>query len=52
MSCYGASCCLLKKEKVEKYNKELPFGPFLLLGMYITGVLGVNIFTLISKMVQ
>ncbi len=36
----------------KKHNPEIPFGPFLLLGMYIAGVLGVNIFTIASKMIQ
>ena len=40
------------RRKGKKHNPEIPFGPFLLVGMYIAGVLGVNIFTIASKMIQ
>jgi leader peptidase (prepilin peptidase)/N-methyltransferase len=36
----------------KKYRTEIPFGPFLLLGMYLAGVWGVNIVTLVSNVVH
>ncbi len=40
------------KRKGRKHNPEIPFGPFLLFGMYLTGVWGINIVTMVSKMVH
>lgn len=40
------------KKKKKKYNPHIPFGPFLLVGMYIVGMWGINIFTLITKVIQ
>lgn len=40
------------KKKGKKHNPEIPFGPFLLFGMYLAGVWGINIVTIVSKMVQ
>ncbi len=43
---------LYLKRKGKKYNPEIPFGPFLLLGMFLVGVWGMNIVTFVSKMVH
>lgn len=40
------------KRKGKKHNPEIPFGPFLLFGMYLVGVWGINIVTIVSKMVH
>ncbi len=40
------------KRKGKKHNPEIPFGPFLLAGMYLVGIVGINIFTIASKVVQ
>jgi prepilin signal peptidase PulO-like enzyme (type II secretory pathway) len=40
------------KRKGKKYDAHIPFGPFLLVGMYLVGVWGLNIVGFVSKMVH
>jgi len=40
------------KRKGKKHDPEIPFGPFLLFGMYLAGVWGLNIVAMVSKMLH
>lgn len=41
-----------KKYKKKSFDHQIPMGPFLLLGMWIVGVGGIDVFHFISKVIQ
>jgi prepilin signal peptidase PulO-like enzyme (type II secretory pathway) len=36
----------------KKFSHTVPFGPFLLLGMYLVGIVGVDVFKLVASVLQ
>lgn len=42
----------IMKRRKKKRNPQIPFGPFLLIGMYLVGVWGFSIISFLSKMVN
>lgn len=42
---------LIMKLRKKKVSHEIPFGPFLLLGMYLVGIMGFDVFRIIMGMV-
>lgn len=43
---------LIMKYRHKKYNPQIPFGPFLLVGMYLGGVWGISSITFITNMIH
>ena len=42
----------IQKLRKKNVSHKVPFGPFLLVGMYLVGILGVNVLTMITGMVK
>lgn len=43
---------LFFKHKKRAHDPEIPFGPFLLIGIYLVGVVGVDVFSFMARMIQ
>jgi prepilin signal peptidase PulO-like enzyme (type II secretory pathway) len=42
----------IQKLRKKNVSHKVPFGPFLLVGMYLVGILGINVLTMITGMVK